>query len=116
MLTRRKKKDKKNPQRWTPEEDELLRKAVEEMGERRWREIADRVPHRTHVQCLQRWKKKLKPGLKTGHWSEEEDRLLLLYKDQFSNWAEVAKHIEGRTPKQCRERWCNHVDPRIRKG
>lgn len=116
VLTGRKKKDKKNPQRWTPEEDELLRKAVEEMGERRWREIADRVPHRTHVQCLQRWKKKLKPGLKTGHWSEEEDRLLLLYKDKFSNWAEVAKHIEGRTPKQCRERWCNHVDPRIRKG
>ena len=111
----RKKKDKKNPKKWSPEEDELLRRAVGELGERQWKDIAERIPGRNHVQCLQRWKKVLKPGLKKGHWTEEEDNLLRLYKPKCANWAEVAANIEGRTAKQCRERWCNHVDPSIRK-
>lgn len=111
----RKKKDKKNPKKWSAEEDELLRRAVGELGERQWKDIAERIPGRNHVQCLQRWKKVLKPGLKKGHWTEEEDNLLRFFKPKCANWAEVAANIEGRTAKQCRERWCNHVDPSIRK-
>lgn len=115
-LRHSRKKDKRDPQKWSPEEDELLRAAVKEFGEKRWKDIALRIPGRTHVQCLQRWKKVLKPGLKKGHWTEEEDRLLSAYHQQCANWAEVAEHIPGRTAKQCRERWYNHVDPTIRKG
>ena len=115
-IINRKKKDKKDPQKWTKEEDELLKNAVKQFGEKNWKDIASRIPGRNHVQCLQRWKKVLKPGLKKGHWSEEEDELLRTWKNQSGNWAEVAEHIPGRTPKQCRERWCNHIDPTIRKG
>lgn len=115
-MINRKKKDKKDPQRWTSEEDELLKAAVKEFGEKQWKDIAVRIPGRNHVQCLQRWKKVLKPGLKKGHWTEEEDNLLRFWKDKTSNWAEMAEHIPGRTAKQCRERWCNHVNPEIRKG
>ena len=115
-LLNRKKKDKKDPQKWTKEEDELLKEAVNRFGEKNWKDIASLIPGRNHVQCLQRWKKVLKPGLKKGHWSEEEDELLRTWKNQSGNWAEVAEHIPGRTPKQCRERWCNHIDPTIRKG
>lgn len=89
---------------------------MNEFGEKQWKDIAQRIPGRSHVQCLQRWKKVLKPGLKKGHWTEEEDMLLRSWKDRCSNWAEVAEKIPGRTAKQCRERWCNHVDPLIRKG
>ena len=116
VLISRKKKDKRDPNRWKPEEDELLRRAIQEIGEQQWKEIAARIPGRNHVQCLQRWKKVLKPGLKKGHWTEEEDNLLRQYHDKFSNWAQVASFIPGRTAKQCRERWCNHVDPDVRKG
>lgn len=115
-ISNRKKKDKRDPQKWSKEEDELLKEAVKEFGEKQWKDIAQRIPGRNHVQCLQRWKKVLKPGLKKGHWTDEEDALLRLWKDKSSNWAEVAEKIPGRTAKQCRERWCNHVDPLIRKG
>lgn len=48
----RRKKDKKDPKKWTEQEDEQLRKAVKEFGEKQWKEIAERIPGRNHVQCL----------------------------------------------------------------
>ena len=42
-----------------------------------WKLIANHVPNRNHVQCLQRWKKVLKPGLKKGTWGKAEDQLLI---------------------------------------
>ena len=114
-----------------------MRNAVETHGEKQWKSIAEHVPGRNHVQCLQRWKKVLKPGLKKGHWTEEEDQLLrqLVFQAReeaaqqctdgqapgathtwLKNWGVVAAKISGRTAKQCRERWCNHLDPGIKKG
>ncbi|KAA0172008.1 hypothetical protein FNF28_00325 [Cafeteria roenbergensis] len=105
------------PRKWTAAEDSALRSAVAEFGERRWKTIAERVPGRDHVQCLQRWRKALQPGLKKGHWSREEDEIL---KSEVAcrprNWGDVAIHIPGRTAKQCRERWSNHLDPSIKRS
>jgi hypothetical protein len=41
----------------TKEEDARLREAVGFCGEARWKDISGWVGTRTHVQCLQRWKK-----------------------------------------------------------
>jgi hypothetical protein len=104
------------PRRWSAEEDASLKRAVEIHGPKQWKTIALHVPGRNHVQCLQRWKKVLKPGLVKGHWTEREDRLLeRLVAQDPKNWGQVSQHIPGRTAKQCRERWCNHLDPRIKK-
>ncbi|OWZ04172.1 Myb-like DNA-binding protein [Phytophthora megakarya] len=103
--------------RWTPEQDDALRKAVEEFGQRNWKAIASRVDGRNHAQCLQRWNKVLKPGLVKGHWSFEEDSTLeQMVLQGCHSWGEVAAHIPGRTAKQCRERWRNHLDPSINKS
>ena len=108
---------KATPRKWSPEEDELLRVAVEFHDGRNWKAIAELVPGRNHVQCLQRWKKVLRPGLVKGHWTEREDKLLRrLVSEAPKNWGQVAAQIPGRTAKQCRERWCNHLDPRIKKS
>uniref|UniRef100_K3WIN4 Myb-like DNA-binding protein n=1 Tax=Globisporangium ultimum (strain ATCC 200006 / CBS 805.95 / DAOM BR144) TaxID=431595 RepID=K3WIN4_GLOUD len=109
--------DKGAGKRWTPEQDEALRNAVDEFGQRNWKSIASRVPGRNHAQCLQRWNKVLKPGLVKGHWSYEEDSILeRMVLQGCHSWGEVAAHIPGRTAKQCRERWRNHLDPSINKG
>ncbi|KAF4316355.1 hypothetical protein BBO99_00008375 [Phytophthora kernoviae] len=85
--------------RWTPEQDEALRKAVDEFGQRNWKAIASRVDGRNHAQCLQRWNKVLKPGLVKGHWSFEEDSTLeQMVLQGCHSWGEVAAHIPGRTP------------------
>ncbi|KAJ1770641.1 myb-like DNA-binding protein bas1 [Coemansia sp. RSA 1813] len=42
--------------RWTPEEDELLKRAVKQFGEdRQWVKVAQQVPGRSNLQCRQRW-------------------------------------------------------------
>lgn len=98
------------------------------------------------VQCLQRWKKALKPGLKkgsgnfhfhetllhsqslpstfyfllSGTWSDQEDALLTKLESQmphvFKNWGKLAAHMPGRTSKQCRERWRQYLDPRLNRS
>ncbi|CAN0179078.1 unnamed protein product, partial [Phaeothamnion confervicola] len=106
-----------HPRRWHPGEDERLRNAVSEVGEVNWKEIASRVKSRNHVQCLQRWKKVLRPGLIKGPWTPEEDeRLVILIGRGFKNWGALSQHLPGRTSKQCRERWCHHIDPSINRG
>jgi len=106
---------KKNARRWTAEEDEQLRHAVAKHKEQNWKAIAKMVENRDHVQCLQRWKKVLQPGLKKGMWKKEEDELLmkLMMTTKPKNWADVAAKVPGRTAKQCRERWSLNLDPTI---
>lgn len=62
---------------WTGEQDELLRAAVAELGERNWVEVARRVPGRTAVQVRERWVKRLRGGFVRGLWYPDEDHLLL---------------------------------------
>ncbi|CEG39970.1 -diketo-5-methylthio-1-phosphopentane phosphatase [Plasmopara halstedii] len=108
---------KATPRRWTKDEDDALRTAVENHREKNWKAIAAQVPGRNHTQCLQRWTKVLAPGLVKGHWSPHEDELLRrLVATEQKNWGEVASKIPGRTSKQCRERWHNHLDPQIVRG
>ncbi|GBG31608.1 Transcription factor MYB3R-4 [Hondaea fermentalgiana] len=109
---------KKTARRWTPEQDEELRRAVDKHNGQNWKAIANLVHGRDHVQCLQRWKKVLQPGLVKGMWRKEEDDLLLelMSTSKPKNWADVAQKIPGRTAKQCRERWSLNLDPCINRG
>uniref|UniRef100_H3GVX7 Myb-like DNA-binding protein n=1 Tax=Phytophthora ramorum TaxID=164328 RepID=H3GVX7_PHYRM len=85
--------------RWTPEQDEALKKAVAELGHRNWMAVAERVPGRDNAQCLQRWNKVLKPGLVKGPWSVEEDAMLMeMMLKGYDNWRQVSNSIPGRTP------------------
>jgi len=105
------------PRKWTSYEDELLRLAVEELGAKHWKAIAERVPGRNHVQCLQRYLRVLQPGLKKGHWTPEEDeKLRSLATRGFTSWTEAAEQIPGRSAKQCRDRWRNHLETNIKHG
>jgi len=77
---------------WTPEQDDALRAAVEKYEGKKWRKIADEVPGgHTHIQCLQRWQKVLKPGLVKGPWKSEEDELLRKFVplEAKGNWCAV---------------------------
>ncbi|OQR97026.1 myb-like DNA-binding protein [Achlya hypogyna] len=111
-----------NPGKWTPDEDDLLRQAVDKFGPRNWKAIAKHVGRRNHAQCLQRWRKVLFPGLRRGNWSHEEDCLLqsqiavLSQQGGKLNWASVAAGVPGRTAKHCQERWRNYLNPSIKRG
>lgn len=104
--------------KWTVEEDEFLRQAVEELGENHWKQISIRIGNRSPIQCLHRWSKTLKPGLVKGPWSADEDQLVRMWVNSNGTcrWAECAAGIGGRSGKQCRERWMNILDPNLKKG
>ena len=104
--------------KWTKEEDELLRTAVQNIGERKWRQVSTLVPGRTSIQCLHRWTKVLKPGRVKGSWTPEEDQLLRdwVQTEGPNKWSQCALKIAGRSGKQCRERWMNSLSPEVRRG
>ncbi|XP_041019336.1 transcription factor MYB3R-1 isoform X2 [Juglans microcarpa x Juglans regia] len=102
---------------WTPEEDEVLQKAVQRFKGKNWKKIAECFKDRTDVQCLHRWQKVLNPELVKGPWSKEEDEVIikLVNKHGPKKWSTIAQHLPGRIGKQCRERWHNHLNPAINK-
>ncbi|KAG0517430.1 hypothetical protein BDA96_09G088800 [Sorghum bicolor] len=102
---------------WTPEEDDILREAVETYKGKNWKKIAESFPGRTDVQCLHRWQKVLNPELVKGPWSKEEDEIIIqmVNKHGPKKWSTIAQALPGRIGKQCRERWHNHLNPGINK-
>ena len=101
---------------WTPEEDNLLRLAVQLYGDKteKWAKIAACVPGRTNKNCRKRWFHSLDPSLRKGAWTDEEDQLLREGVMQFPNqWSKIADMLEGRTDDQCAKRWRESLDPTI---
>uniref|UniRef100_A0A7S2WBH4 Uncharacterized protein n=2 Tax=Rhizochromulina marina TaxID=1034831 RepID=A0A7S2WBH4_9STRA len=108
------------PSNWTAEEDNKLCSIVDEQGAREWKKISSLMNSKfTDVQCLHRWNKVLKPGLKKGPWTEQEDSVVASLVKTHGvgkiKWSQVAEKLPGRIGKQCRERWFNHLDPHINK-
>nr|XP_033795560.1 transcriptional activator Myb isoform X2 [Geotrypetes seraphini] len=103
--------------RWTREEDEKLKRLVEQNGTEDWKVIASFLPNRTDVQCQHRWQKVLNPELIKGPWTKEEDQRVIELVQKYGpkRWSVIAKHLKGRIGKQCRERWHNHLNPEVKK-
>merc|ERR1712150_275804 len=111
--------------KWSPEEDKLLREAVSMHGVPNWSEIARHVKTRDSTRCSQRWFYCVKPELvsvRKGKWRADEDNKLRMlvakYKRKNSHvWKLISRDMGyTRNHKQCRERWNNYVDPSLRHG
>ncbi|XP_029385066.1 myb-related protein A isoform X2 [Echeneis naucrates] len=118
--SKEKNKDKKTlcKVKWSRDEDENLKKLVEQHGSDSWKLIANFFPGRTDGQCQHRWQKVLNPELVKGPWTKEEDQKVidLVHKYGPKRWSVIAKHLQGRIGKQCRERWHNHLNPEVKKS
>ncbi|KAK1302830.1 Protein rough sheath 2 [Acorus calamus] len=100
---------KKERRRWQPEEDSLLRSYVRQYGPRDWSTISQRLGtplHRDPKSCLERWKNYLKPGLKKGSLTPEEQSLVVSLQSMYGNkWKKIASCVPGRTPKRLGKWW-----------
>ncbi|KAK2859452.1 hypothetical protein Q5P01_004072 [Channa striata] len=118
--SKEKSKDKKTlcKVKWSRDEDEKLKRLVEQHGTDSWKLIANFFPGRTDGQCQHRWQKVLNPELVKGPWTKEEDQKVidLVHKYGPKRWSVIAKHLQGRIGKQCRERWHNHLNPEVKKS
>ncbi|XP_053916381.1 myb-related protein A isoform X2 [Cuculus canorus] len=104
--------------KWTRDEDERLKKLVEQNGTDDWAFIASHLQNRSDFQCQHRWQKVLNPELIKGPWTKEEDQRVIELVQKYGpkRWSLIAKHLKGRIGKQCRERWHNHLNPEVKKS
>ena len=115
---------KSSKRRWTPFEDKILREVVLKNGAKNWKKIATAFnsslqgSNRSAQQCSNRWLRYLKPGLKKGLWTSEEDATIReMVENMGSNkWSRIAKRLPGRNGRQCRIRWSYDLDPSIKRG
>jgi len=109
---------KKKKGKWEPEEDELLKTYAQLYNEKDWVKVSEMIPGRSPEQCADHWRKVLKPGIKKGQLSPEEDKKIIEWvrRNGPNNWHECAKLLKGRTSKQCRSRWVNGLDPNLKRG
>ena len=91
---------------WSQQEDELLLSAVEQLGPKKWTDIAKFVPSRTSKQCRERWYNRLSPGLKHEPFEQWEDNIIIRKQSEIGNrWAIIAKELPGRSPNSIKNRW-----------
>ncbi|XP_070798344.1 myb-related protein A isoform X2 [Pituophis catenifer annectens] len=107
-----------NRVKWTRDEDEKLKKLVEQHGTSDWTFISGHLQNRSDFQCQHRWQKVLNPELIKGPWTKEEDQRVIELVQKYGpkRWSLIAKHLKGRIGKQCRERWHNHLNPEVKKS
>uniref|UniRef100_A0A6M2F3N2 Uncharacterized protein n=1 Tax=Populus davidiana TaxID=266767 RepID=A0A6M2F3N2_9ROSI len=99
----------KERQRWRVEEDALLRAYVKQYGPREWNLVSQRMNtplNRDAKSCLERWKNYLKPGIKKGSLTEEEQSLVIRLQAKHGNkWKKIAAEVPGRTAKRLGKWW-----------
>lgn len=99
----------KERQRWQPEEDALLRAYVKQYGPKEWNLISQRMGKpldRDPKSCLERWKNYLKPGIKKGSLTPEEQSLVISLQSKYGNkWKKIAAEVPGRTAKRLGKWW-----------
>ncbi|XP_056163938.1 transcription factor MYB97-like isoform X2 [Syzygium oleosum] len=107
---------KKGP--WTAAEDAVLIEHVKKNGEGNWNSVQKNTGlARCGKSCRLRWTNHLRPNLKKGAFTPEEERLILKLHSQLGNkWARMATQLPGRTDNEIKNYWNTRIKHRIRQG
>ncbi|XP_027334452.1 transcription factor WER-like [Abrus precatorius] len=102
---------------WSREEDETLSKYVAIHGEGKWQKVAQNAGlKRCGKSCRQRWLNYLKPGIKRGDISvDEEDMIIRLHRLLGNRWALIAKRLPGRTDNEIKNYWNTNLSKKLQK-
>ncbi|KAI3792284.1 hypothetical protein L2E82_06159 [Cichorium intybus] len=107
---------KKGP--WTPEEDEILRAYIQKHGHESWRALPKRAGlNRCGKSCRLRWINYLRPDIKRGNFSEDEENLIVnLHSTLGNKWSRIASQLPGRTDNEIKNFWNTHLRKKLLKA
>ncbi|GAA0140648.1 DNA-binding transcription factor [Lithospermum erythrorhizon] len=107
---------KKGP--WTSAEDAMLVEYVKKHGEGNWNAVQKHSDlSRCGKSCRLRWANHLRPNLKKGSFTAEEERLIIeLHAKMGNKWARMAAHLPGRTDNEIKNYWNTRIKRRHRAG
>nr|GMD31947.1 transcription factor MYB102-like [Ipomoea batatas]GMD36879.1 transcription factor MYB102-like [Ipomoea batatas] len=104
---------KKGP--WTPEEDLKLIHYIQLHGPGNWRTLPKNAGlERCGKSCRLRWTNYLRPDIKRGRFSfEEEETIIQLHSVLGNKWSAIAARLPGRTDNEIKNYWNTHIRKRL---
>uniref|UniRef100_A0A6N2LDV8 Uncharacterized protein n=1 Tax=Salix viminalis TaxID=40686 RepID=A0A6N2LDV8_SALVM len=101
---------------WTPREDALLTNYIQEHGEGHWRSLPKKSGLlRCGKSCRLRWMNYLRPDIKRGNITPDEDDLIIRMHSLLGNrWSLIAGRLPGRTDNEIKNHWNTHLSKRLR--
>ncbi|CAH2078369.1 unnamed protein product [Thlaspi arvense] len=104
---------KKGP--WTSEEDQKLVDYIQKHGYGNWRTLPKNAGlQRCGKSCRLRWTNYLRPDIKRGRFSfEEEETIIQLHSYLGNKWSAIAARLPGRTDNEIKNFWNTHIRKKL---
>ncbi|KAE8654141.1 Myb-related protein Zm38 [Hibiscus syriacus] len=108
-------KDKVKRGPWSPQEDLRLITFIQKYGHENWRALPKHAGLlRCGKSCRLRWINYLRPNVKRGNFSkEEEETIIRLHESLGNKWSKIASHLPGRTDNEIKNVWNTHLKKRL---
>ncbi|KAG8071963.1 hypothetical protein GUJ93_ZPchr0006g41383 [Zizania palustris] len=96
---------------WTPQEDMRLIAYIRKHGHSNWRALPKQAGLlRCGKSCRLRWINYLRPDLKRGNFTaEEEETVIRLHGLLGNKWSKIASSLPGRTDNEIKNVWNTHL-------
>lgn len=92
--------------KFSPQEDEIIKKIVDTCGHECWEYIASILPERNPRQVRDRYMNYLSPLMTNLPWTRMEDDILRSKVSQYGNhWVLISSFFQGRSSNNIKNRW-----------